>query len=113
MNCKGCLSCDTSVNSKEDVVMTNKDVYLIYGNYSTNPYGQQLKCFGIYTDKEKAEKEANRIKDNMIEAAMKAVKENTKPDSYIEPELIWVTVVPVCMDMAADIYMGGYTENEL
>lgn len=113
MSCKGCLSCDTSVNPKEDVAMTNKDVYLIYGNYSTNPYGQQLKCFGIYTDKEKAEKEAYRIKDNMIEAAMKAVKENTKPDSYIEPELIWVTVVPVCMDMVADIYMGGYTENEL
>lgn len=86
--------------------MYNKEVYLIYGNYSPECYSEEIKCFGIYTDKDKAAIEAASVENEMYKAAVEAAKK----DSYIKPDRIWVKVVPVRMDMAADIYLGGYTE---
>lgn len=86
--------------------MYNKEVYLIYGNYSAEMYSEEIKCFGIYTDMEKAEMEAKSVAKEMYEAAKKAAEH----DSYLRPDRIWVKIVPVRMDMAADIYLGGYTE---
>lgn len=86
--------------------MYNQEVYLIYGNYSAEMYSEEIKCFGIYTDKGMAEREAEYLEKEMIEAA----EERAKNDSYLRPNRIWVKVVPVRMDMTADIYLGGYTE---
>lgn len=86
--------------------MYYQEVYLIYGNYSAEMYSEEIKCFGIYTNKTVAEWNAKSIEREMIEAA----KERAKNDSYLRPDGIWVKVVPVRMDMTADIYLGGYTE---
>lgn len=86
--------------------MNNQEVYLIYGNYTADPYGEEIKCFGIYTDKEMAEREAKYVERNLKKEAEEAAKKHC----YIKPECIWVKVVPVCTDMTADIYLGGYTE---
>ena len=86
--------------------MYNQEVYLIYGNYSPECYSEEIKCFGIFTDKDKAEMEAKFVEEEMVKAA----EEEAKKDSYIRPHRIWVKVVPVRMDRPADIYLGGYTE---